>query len=102
MVTLEARPWFLHQFAPGSTQRLSSVLKDIGAASSQGLFLSSDKRAWANTLDATASDAREHRHAASCSAYPPYPPERTRSRRMEGHEEAPPTNRFYKTTEEAR
>jgi transposase len=102
MVTLEARPWFLHQFAPvfnGST--FLDFLKEIVRRSRRKVFLVIDNGPCHNLDQDGKRWLSEHRHRIELFRLPPYSPELNpiegvwkATKKLTTH------NRFYRTTDE--
>jgi transposase len=102
MVTLEARPWFLHQFAPVfNAETFLGFLKDIVRRSRRKVFLVIDNGPCHNLAEDGKRWLAEHRHRIELFRLPPYSPELNpiegvwkATKKLTTH------NRFYKTTEE--
>jgi transposase len=102
MVTLEARPWFLHQFARvfnGST--FLDFLKEIVRRSRRKVFLVIDNGPCHNLDENGKRWLSEHRHRIVLFRLPPYSPELNpiegvwkATKKLTTH------NRFYRTTDE--
>jgi len=102
MVTLEARPWFLHQFAPvfnGSTFLV--FLKEIVRRSRRKVFLVIDNGPCHN-LDAKGKEwLGANHHRIELFRLPPYSPELNPIEGVwKATKKTTTHNRFYRTTDE--